>query len=1200
MKDFVHLHLHTEYSILDGAAKVEQVFPKCKELGQKAVAITDHGNMYATLYFAEEAKKAGIKPIIGCEFYMCDDKLDKKYNSNGNYEHLVLLCKNKQGYKNMILLDSDAFVDGFYYKPRSDYKSLEAHHEGIICLSACLAGRLPRLIMEGRYQDAKAHAARMKEIFGEDYYIELQDHGLKEQKEVNPSLIKIARELDIGLVVTNDVHYINKEDALIQEVMLCINTKRTMDDPTHMRFETEEFYIKSGDEMAALFPEIPEAVENTVKIAEKCSGEIFDLNAKCEPIRDPSLTPGYKPADGSSCYDFLRGIAEKGLHERYDVITDEIRERFEYELSTIADMGYLDYYLIVWDYINWAKEHDIPVGAGRGSGVSSIIAYSMGITDVEPLQYDLLFERFLNRERVSMPDFDVDFCTDRRQEVIEYVREKYGHDNVAQIVTFGTMASKAAIKDVARVYNVPFADVNKMTKLIEFGTTIAQSLGLKPNKDGVNVGSRELKELYDTDDSLRNVIDIAMKLEGMPRNISMHAAGVVICNKVIKENVPLARSGEDIVTQFDMKEIEQLGMLKMDFLALKTLTDIKKAINYIKEDYGIDIDFRKIGYGEKVAFDLIGAGDTDAVFQLESGGMKKFMKELKPTNLEDIIAGISLFRPGPMKAIPQYIKFKNHPEVMTYKHPLLESILKVTYGTIIYQEQVMTIVQKLAGYSLGQADIIRRAMGKKNVDEMNRQRKLFIFGEKAADGTVIIEGAISRGVPEAVAADIFDEMADFAKYAFNKSHAAAYAVVAYQTAYLKALYPQEFLAAVLNNRIDSIDEITKYVVYMKERNIKVLPPDINKSKQYFSVEGKSVRIGLVAIRNVGHGAMDSIIEERTKNGPFKSFEDFISRIDIKALNKRMVENLIFAGAFDSFNVPRSQLFAVTEDLIDRANIIAKERDSAQMSFFGTVFEETTLSVSYPNIPEYDVKEKLLHEKEVLGVYISGHPLENYTEAFRRYSFSGIYLEDYEEDEDGNKTYPSLTDGQPVVMGGMLSSITKKTTKTGQSMAFIAVEDVYASIEAVLFPKVYERFKNDLVVDTIVEISGKIQLREGEKPTIILDKIKAIDEEVTMQKKLVILPQVQAVSSAFAVMPGEEKLDYKKSAKECLGITLAFDDGALQEEIIDVVMSYPGEVEVYMKINGKTYSLGLKCRNCKGLCYELSSLVGEENYKFFKK
>lgn len=1195
MTDFVHLHVHTEYSILDGACKVEKIFPHIKAMGQKAIAITDHGNMFATLYFAEEAKKAGVKPIIGCEFYMCENMYEKGGGATGgNYDHLVLLCKNKQGYKNMILLNSDAYVDGFYYKPRSDYKHLKEHAEGMICLSACLAGKLPRLLLAGNYEAAKRHAQEMKDLFGDDYYIELQDHGLREQKQVNPLLIKIARELNIGLVVTNDAHYITKDDAKIQEVMLCINTKRTMDDPNHMRFETDEFYLKNGDEMAALFPDIPEVVTNTLAIADKCSGEIFDLNAKCEPIRDKSLTPGYVPADGSTPYEFLKGIAEKGLHERYDVITPEIRERFDYELSTISDMGYLEYYLIVWDYINWAKEHGIPVGAGRGSGVSSIIAYSMGITDVEPLQYDLLFERFLNRERVSMPDFDVDFCTDRRQEVIEYVRDKYGHDNVAQIVTFGTMASKAAIKDVARVFNVPFNEVNKITKLIDFGNTIAQSLGLEL-KEKVNVGNRELKEIYDTDESLRNVIDIAMKLEGMPRNISMHAAGVVICNKVIKENVPLARSGEDIVTQFDMKEIEQLGMLKMDFLALRTLTDIKKCNDYIFEDYGIKIDFRKIGYNEKVAYDLISTGDTDAVFQLESGGMKRFMRELKPTNLEDIIAGISLFRPGPMKAIPQYVNFKNHPEQMTYKHPLLESILKVTYGTIIYQEQVMAIVQKLAGYSLGQADIIRRAMGKKNVEEMKRQRQKFIFGEKDENGNIIIAGALSKGVPEDVAADIFDEMADFAKYAFNKSHAAAYAVVAYQTAYLKALYPQEFLAAVLNNRIDSIDEITKYVMYLKERNIQVLPPDINKSKQYFSVEGKAVRIGLVAIKNVGHAAMDSIVEERTKNGPFASFEDFMSRIDIRALNKRMVENLIYAGAFDCFKIARAKLICVTEELIDRANALARERESAQISLFGTMIEETTLDVVYPNVPEYDVKTKLLYEKEVLGVYISGHPLEGHMDRFKRYGFSCLQLADYEEDEDGNKTYPNLSDGQPVTMGGMIANFSKKTTKSGQSMAIVTIEDVYGSIEAVMFPKVFDRYKDRLEPEALVELSGKIQIREGEKPNIVLDKIEIMSEEKSAYK-----PVNEQKPPEFSAPFTQGNVEEKKPKRKFLCITLNGADVECQEEILEILTNYPGDIPAYLKINGTTYSANYSCRESKGLYHELCTLVDGENIKFIEK
>ena len=1176
MRDFVHLHLHTEYSILDGATRVDKLFARAKELGQSAVAITDHGNMFATLYFAEEAKKAGVKSIIGCEMYMTDDYTVKTKESPT--EHLILLCKDRTGYKNLILLDSIAYVDGFYGKPRCDYKTLFEHSEGLICLSACLAGRVPRLLLKGDYEGAKAFAAKMKSVFGEDYYIEIQDHGIEDQKRVNPLLIKLARELGIGLVVTNDVHYLKKEDAEFQEVMLAINTKTTMDDTSRFRFETNEFYLKDGDEMASLFPAIPEAVENTLKIADKCSGEIFALNEKCEPIRDTSLTPGYVPPDGKTAYEYLKEIAERGLVQKYPKITKEIRERFDYELDVISSMGYLEYYLIVWDYINWAKEHGIPVGAGRGSGVSSIIAYSMGITAVEPLQYDLIFERFLNRERVSMPDFDVDFCTERRQEVIEYVREKYGHDNVAQIITFGTMASKAAIKDVARVYKTPFSDVNKVTKLIANGTTIAQSLGLEKNKDGVNVGVRELRDIYDSDDSLRNVMDIAMKLEGMPRNISMHAAGVVICGKVIKENVPLARSGDAIVTQFDMKEIEQLGMLKMDFLALITLTDVKKAIDYVYEQHGVKIDFDRIGYDKKVAFELIGNGDTDAVFQLESGGMKKFMRDLKPRNLEDVIAGISMYRPGPMKKIPQYLEFHAKPDSITYEHPLLESILKVTYGTIIYQEQVMAIVQKLAGFSLGQADIIRRAMGKKNVEEMARQRLKFIYGEKDKNGNVIIKGAMANGVPEKVAEQIFDEMADFAKYAFNKSHAAAYAVLAYQTAYLKALYPQEFLAAILNNRIDKIDEITKYVMYLKEKSIPVLSPDVNKSKAFFSVENGAVRIGLVAIKGVGRAAIESIIEERDKNGEFKSFEDFIGRCDSRALNKSLVKNLIYAGAFDRFHIERSKLICVHETLIDTAAALNKQRESNQLSLFGTILEETPLCVDYPRIAEYPLKEKLANEKAVLGVYLSGHPLENYVERFKQFTFNCSHLADNETDDEGNVTYLSISDGQSVTYGGMITAISKKTTKTGQGMAFVTVEDVYGTIDCIFFPKVYDRFKDKIEIDAVVEISGKISIREGEKPVINVDKIRIFEDKEDATASDEDVPKLEA----------EREVLYIKA------------DGADPDEILDILDSYKGDVDVFLVIGGKKYAAREKVRLSKGLIYELNGLLDEKNVKIVKK
>lgn len=1175
MKDFVHLHVHTEFSILDGATKTSEVFDRCNELGQKALAITDHGNMFATLNFSKLALSHGVKPIVGCELYMCED-LKNKTPSAGKPDHLVLLAKNREGYRNIILLDSIAYVDGFYGKPRCDYKTLFEHTEGVICLSACLAGKLPKLLLSGNYEGAKKHVLEMKSHFGDDYYIEIQDHGIKEQKQILPLLIKLARETDIRLVATNDVHYIRKEDAKMQEVMLCINTKKTMDDPNRMRFETDEFYLKDGDEMAELFSYIPEAVENTVKIADECVTSVFEFNDDfSSPKRDPSLTPGYKPPDGKTQYEYLREIAENGLKRRYPVITDEIRKRFEYEIGTIKDMGFLDYYLIVWDYINWAKEHDIPVGAGRGSGVGSIIAYSMGITDVEPLQYDLLFERFLNKERVSMPDFDVDFCTERRQEVIEYVREKYGHDNVAQIATFGTMASKAAIKDVARVYKIPFADVNKITQLLPVKGTIAQCLGLKTGKNGEDLTVRELRSIYDNDETLKMVIDMAMKLEGMPRNISMHAAGVVICNKVIRENVPLARSGEDVVTQFNMVEIEQLGMLKMDFLALKTLTDVKKAIDYIYEDYGVKVDFHEIGYSEKVAYDLISSGDTDAVFQLESGGMKKFMRDLKPNNLEDIIAGISLYRPGPMDSIPDYMRNRRNPDKITYKHPLLESILKVTFGTIIYQEQVMAIVQKLAGYTLGQADIIRRVMSKKKHKEMEKQKKYFIYGQTDANGNVIIDGALKRGVPEDVAKSIFEEMESFASYAFNKSHAAAYAALAYQTAYLKALYPQEFICAVLNNRIDSIEEITKYVMYLKQCGIKVLQPNINKSKQFFSVEGKNVRIGLVAIKGVGHSAIASIIEERNKNGEYKSFEDFITRSDRSALNKRLVENMIYAGVFDCFGVYRSRLIAVCGELIDRAAAIAKERESMQLSFFGTILEDTTIEVAYPNLPEYDYKTKLSMEKDVLGVYISGHPLEKYIEKFSGFGFSAQALEYFEEDEDGERTYPDLKDGMSVTMGGMITGISKKLTKTGQSMAIVNLEDAYGAIECVLFSKTYERFKDKLENEAIVVVKGRLQLRSGQKPSISVDGVEVYKENPVVGKT-------------------PERENEVAPKKQCLCVVLNDEAVELKDEIISTLVSYPGDVQVFFKIDGKNYRMREKCKLCKGLISELTSFVDRED------
>lgn len=1173
MSDFVHLHLHTEYSLLDGATRLKEVFKVAKAKGMKAVAITDHGNMFGTLTFAEEGKKLGMQAIIGCEMYACDDYKNKA--GRDETDHLILLCKNKKGYKNLVKLDSIAYVDGFYYKPRIDYNLLKEHSEGLVCLSACLAGRVAKLLLKNNYEGAKKFALSMKDIFGEDFYLEIQDHGLAEQKYINPMLVKLSRETGIKLVATNDVHYAERQDAEIQDVVMCISTKKTMDDPNRMKMNTDQMYMKSPEEMAAVFPELPEALANTLEIAEKCAEEeVFDLNAKCEPIRDNSLIPGYIPDNGQTAYDFLKDLAEAGLKKRYPVITDEIRQRFDYELETIHTMGYIEYYLIVWDFINYAKSVGIPVGAGRGSGVSSIIAYSVGITDVDPLKYSLVFERFLNIERVSMPDFDIDFSDERRGEVVEYVRRKYGSDKVAQIVTFGMLKAKNAIKDVARVFRIPYADVDRITKLMDGKSTIEESLGLKLTKDGENVGIKELREIYEEDANLRKIIDIAIKVEGLPRNTSMHAAGVVICAKPIADNVPLQRNGEDITTQFNMKQVEQLGMLKMDFLGLITLTDVKKAIDYVKETTGRELDFHELGYEDPGTYDLIGSGDTDAVFQLESPGMKRFMRDLKPTTFEDIIAGISLYRPGPMDSIPDYIRNKHNPDDIQYDHPLMEPILSNSYGVMIYQEQVMEVCRNLGGFSFGQADIVRRAMGKKNVEEMDRQKKIFVFGGVDEKGRKI-DGAIARGVPEETAVKIFDRMAEFAKYAFNKSHAAAYAVLAYQTAFLKKYYPNQFLAAILNNRITKIEEITKYLLYLRSRNVPVYPPDINKSIGDFKCEGKGIRFGLAAIKNVGENIINTIVEERQKNGAFKGLEDFAMRCTPLGINKRLVENLIYAGAFDSLGHSRAQNIAVYEEALDRASAINKQKNSAQMSLFGDIIkEDESFKVEYPPIPEYPSPVKLSKEKAVLGVYVTGHPLSDYLEAFSNTGFNTSLLGYYDEDEDGNRTYTEVKDGQHVSIGGIIVSSERKTTKRGDNMGVIRLEDVYGQIECVFFPKSYESNRNFLAEEEIVRVSGKLQIKENDVQ-IVADRAEKLE------------------------LHGGEK-EVAPAEKEYLGIILPESKNALLDDILDVLSSYKGDMSVIIHKDGKNFAVGEKVRRCDALVAELSGLLSEKEIVFFRK
>lgn len=1173
MRQFAHLHLHTQFSLLDGATKIEKLFDRCKQLDMPAVAITDHGNMYGAYQFFKKAKEAGIRPIIGCEFYVVDDISVKSGKVLGEFNHLILLARNNEGYKSLVKLNSIAFVDGFYYKPRIDFKTLSQHCGGLICLSACLAGELPRLIMANRKEDAKALAKKYKELFGEYYYLEVQDHGIAEQKIVNAELVRLSKELDIPLVATNDVHYLNRDDAEVQDVLMCIQMQKTLDDKNRLKFSSDEFYLKSGDEMEKLFGYIPESLDNTLKIAEMCEVSIEKEN----------LIPNYVPDNGQTPYDFLRSLMEEGLKKRYDDITPTIRERAEYELGVIAKMGFVEYYLIVWDFINYAKSIGVNVGPGRGSGAGSIIAYSIGITDIDPMRFNLLFERFLNPERVSMPDFDIDFRDDRRGEIIDYVTNKYGRDKVSQIITFGTLKAKNAIKDVGRVLNVPYSERDKITKLMtsDLKCNIPMEFGFTPPKKDYPDPDPELKEIYNNDLQIQRVVDIAMGLEGMPKNTSKHAAGVVICRYDISDHVPLQRNGEDITTQYDKTEVEELGMLKMDFLGLRTLTDIAKAIELVKANRGVDLSFDKETYDDQNVFDLISSGDTDAIFQLESPGMKKLMTRLRPNSLEDIIAGISLFRPGPMASIDDYIEGKNNPDKVKYKHPLLKQTLDVTYGCMVYQEQVMKIVQDIAGYSLGQADIIRRVMSKKKASEMQKHKEYFINGQKDKDGNVVIEGAVSRGVDPAVAESIFNEMAKFAEYAFNKSHAACYAVVAYQTAFLKRYYPIEFLAAVLNNRIDNIDEVTKYIGYCREKGIKVLPPDINESQVEFSVNGNDVRFGLMAIKNVGENALRIIVEERQKNGRYTGLEDLLARLPLGTVNKRAVESMIKAGVFDSFGVYRSQLMATYEKMMDIAAADRRQKESGQFSLFdmlGGGDAGASVKVQLPKIAEYDSKYKFDLEKEVLGMYVTGHPLESVAEEMKQFSFNTGILRDItdgsdDEEEDGRVSDEiSQLNNSRVSMGGILSGVSKRITKSNTTMATARIEDLYGSIELVVFPKNYETLKERLVNDAMVKIKGTLTVEAGYAPKIRVEDVQE------WQSGGIKAPVAQKTTKLYV------KLD---------------DDGKF-DELMTVLDGYIGQMPVVLVKNGKAFALPHKVRECRALHIELDELVGADNVKLVER
>ena len=1072
--NFTHLHVHTEYSLLDGSNKIKEYVARVKKLGMDSAAITDHGVMYGVIDFYKEAKAQGIKPILGCEVYVAPgSRFDKEAGNNEDrYYHLVLLAENNEGYQNLMKIVSIGFIDGFYYKPRVDIETLETYHEGIIALSACLAGEIPRYIMRGMYEEACKSALRYQNIFGKNnFFLELQDHGMPEQKQVNQSLLRMSREMGIELVATNDVHYTYAEDVKPHDILLCLQTGKRLSDEDRMRYEGGQYFVKSPEEMATLFPYAPEALENTYKIAQRCNVEIeFGV----------TKLPKYDVPEGYTSWEYLNKLCWDGFAERYPNDTGKLKDQLTYELSIIQKMGYVDYFLIVWDFIKYSRDHGIAVGPGRGSAAGSLVSYTLGITNIDPAKYQLLFERFLNPERVSMPDIDVDFCFERRQEVIDYVVRKYGKDRVAQIVTFGTLAARGVLRDVGRVMDMPYAFVDSIAKMVPQELNITLDRALKTNP--------EFKTLYDTNEQVKELVDMSMRLEGLPRHTSMHAAGVVISQKAVDEYVPLSRAQDgSLTTQFTMTTLEELGLLKMDFLGLRTLTVIQNAVRMTEQGHGCKIDVDHIDYNDKAVLDSLGTGKTDGVFQLESTGMKNFMKELKPQSLEDIIAGISLYRPGPMDFIPQYIRGKNHPETITYDCPELESILEPTYGCIVYQEQVMQIVQKLAGYTLGRADLVRRAMSKKKAAVMQQERQNFVYGNEEEG----VPGCISRGIPENVANKIYDDMIDFAKYAFNKSHAAAYAVVAYQTAWLKYYYPVEFMAALMTSVIDNSTKVSEYILTCRQMNIGILAPDVNESESAFSVSGGAIRYGLNAIKSIGRPVIESIITERKAGGPYVDLSDFIHRLPGKDVNKRVVENLIKSGAFDSFPANRRQMMLIYGQIMDEAAQKKKTELAGQMSLFDFAAEEDkeAFKVKIPVVAEYSKGDLLAFEKEVLGFYISGHPLEEYEEQWKR-GISHVTT-DFLPPEEGE--LPKVHDGERATVGGMITTKTMKATKTNKMMAFITIEDLVGTVEVIVFPRDYEKIGKMLNVDDKVFVSGRISAEEDRASKMILESIRPFSE-----------------------------------------------------------------------------------------------------------
>ncbi len=1186
MKPFVHLHLHTEYSLLDGATRIDELLARCKELNMPAVAVTDHGNMYCAWKFLKAAKAAHIKPIIGCEFYMCENLHNVGFE-NKEYFHLILLAKNNTGYYNLCRLNSIAFVEGFYYKPRIDFETLKTYSEGLVCLSACIAGQLPRLLLADRLDEARELAMQYKELFGEDYYIEIQRHGIAEEDEVMPQLVQLARELDIKIVVTNDVHYLNREDAEIQDVMMCVQMGKYIDDTDRMKFQGEEFYLKDYDEMAMLFPNLPDAMETTLEIAEKCN-----VNFGKE-----KLLPLYTPPHGMSSQEYLWQLVEEGLAKKYPNPTEEILDRIKYEYDVICRMGFVDYYLIVWDFINYAKTNGIPVGPGRGSGAGSVIAYLIGITEVEPFRYNLMFERFLNPERKSMPDFDVDFCMDRRGEVIDYVHRKYGNDNVCQIVTFGTMAAKNAIRDVARVMRFPISESNRLAKMVpdNFKYTLRHLLGLVPYKKKEDAYvSEELQRAYN-DPNTHKLIDIAMRIEGSPRQTGMHAAGVVICREKVSDHVPLQTNGGSlakggiVTTQYTMTEVEELGLLKMDFLGLRTLTDIKKACDYILEDHGVKVEFGADNYDDPNVFNLISGGDTMCIFQLESGGMCDLMRKMKPAHLEEIIAGISLYRPGPMQYIGDYIDCKFDKSKIKYLHPSMESILAVTNGCIVYQEQVMQLVQKLAGFSMALADNVRYAMSKKKAQMMKDLGELFVHGGTWTNGETV-PGCVKNGIPEEIALEIYKQLDDFSQYAFNKSHATCYAYVTYQTAWLKNYYPVEFICALLNNRINDISQIKKYMAYAKSQGIEVLPPDINKSRDEFRVENGAIRFGLGGIRNIGVGVVKKLVAERERNGEFKDMQDLFERCyetdennpneKISFINKRMVENFIKGGAFDCFGRTRADMLQYYgEEYTDAAESV-KTRLTGQMSIFDLAPDiKTSSRPSHKQLKEFGKEILYTYENEVLGVYMTGSPLDDYDEIARRYAFDFDTSETMayvpEGSEDGEPVRPQVNK-RFVTTGGILRNIRVTVGKDNQRLAFGVLEDKYDTIEVGLYGANYEKYKGLFAEDAFLVVRGSLtESRDAYK----INVREIINPRADEQKEVVATERPHNLTLWLKM----EERDEDKYAR-----------------VIETLQRYEGDVPVKIKIEGVSYQMETRVRNCPGVTYELAGILGEKNVIFFEK